>query len=153
MGGRLAFAWESPTWGGGIAFHQPDADGVTLARAYLVTVRQFADVLEQEMRRDPGADHDLTPAFGARRHAVGPGRYETLHHVGELDGHPVLTFSTPDVAALGLRPPAPAYVATIARGLRQAHDLSDPEIVDYLSGCPGIAGAQETLDLAEAITR
>lgn len=123
MGGTLAFAWESPTWGGGIAFHQPDACGTTLARAYLVTVRQFADVLEQEMRREPGTDHD---------------------------GRPVLSFSTPDVGALGLRAPAPAYVATIARGLRQAHGLADEEIVDYLLACPGVAGALSPSELLAA---
>ncbi len=141
MGGTVVFAWESPTWGGGIAFHQPDAEGTTLARAYLVTVRQFADVLEQEMRRDPGVDHDLATVVAGARHAVGPGRYETLHLAGELDGRPVLTFSSPDVEALGLRAPAPAYLATIARGLRQAHGLTDEEVVDYLLGCPGITGA------------
>lgn len=152
MGGTLAFAWESPTWGGGIAFHQPDAQGTTLARVYLVTVRQFADVLEQEMRRDPGADHDLAAVVGGRRHAVGPGRYETLHLAGEVDGRPVVTFSSPDVEALGLRAPAPAYVATIARGLRQAHGLAEEQILDYLLGCPGVTGALSRSDLAAALS-
>ena len=152
MDGTLAFAWESPTWGGGIAFHQPDGDGRTLARAYLVTARQFADVLEQEMRRDPGVDHDLGAVVGGARHAVGPGRYETLHLAGELDGRPVISFSSPDVDALGLRAPAPAYVATIARGLRQAHSLTDQQIVDYLLTCPGVNGALSRRDLLAALT-
>lgn len=139
MGGRVVFAWESPTWGGGVAFHEPDADGETLARAYLVTVEQFADVLEQEMGRDPGVDHDLQEVLAGGRQAVGPGHYETVHLAGELDGRPVLTFSTPDVEPLGLRAPAPAYLATIARGLRQAHDLPDDELADYLLDCRGTA--------------
>jgi hypothetical protein len=153
MPGRLAFAWESPTWGGGIAFHQRDVPGTTLARAYLVTVRQFVDVLEQEMRRDPGVDHDLAPVIGGERHAVGPGRYETLDRVGELDGRPVLTFSSPDVLALGLRAPAPAYLATIARGLRQAHGLADEEVVDYLAGCPGVHGKLARAEVAAAVAQ
>ncbi|MGZ8588911.1 MAG: histone deacetylase [Actinomycetota bacterium] len=152
MGGTLAFAWTSPTWGGGIAFHQPDAEGTTLARAYLLTVRQFADVLEQEMRREPGVDHDLTPVVDGLRHAVGPGRYETLHLAGELAGRPVVTFSSPDVEALGLRAPAPAYVATIARGLRQAHGLADDEIADYLLGCPGVDGALSRSELVAVLS-
>ena len=151
MGGSLAFAWESPTWGGGIAFHQPGTDGTTLARAYLVTARQFADVLEQEMRREPGVDHDLGAVVGGARHAVGPGRYETLHLAGELDGRPVISFSAPDVEALGLRPPVPAYLATIARGLRQAHGLSDRAIADYLLGCPGVRGNLSPAEVTAAV--
>ena len=69
MAGRLTFAWESPTWGGGIAFHEPDADGSVLACAYLVTAGQLSDVLEQEMWREPGADLDLSEVVAARRHA------------------------------------------------------------------------------------
>jgi len=138
MAGRLAFGWDSPTWDGGIAFHEPEGQGTVLARVYLVTSRQFADVLEQEMRREPGADHDLTEVLARRRHAVGPGRYETQHLVGELEGRPVVTFSAPDVDALGLRAPAPAYLATMARGLRATHDLTDAEVADYLLGCRGI---------------
>lgn len=137
MRGALVFAWESPTWGGGIAFHDADAAGEVLARAYLLTTRQLSDVLEQEMRRLPGADHDLSPLLAGGQHRVGPGRYETLRVVGALDGRPVVTFSCTDPGSLGLRPPAPAYVATLARGLRAAHGLTDPQIEAYLSRCPG----------------
>ena len=90
------------------------------------------------MGREPGIDHDLAGRCSpARRHTVGPGATETLHLAGRLDGHPVLTFSTPDVEPLGLRPPAPAYVATMARGLRETHDLDDDALVDYLLACRG----------------
>jgi hypothetical protein len=153
MAGRVTFAWRSPTWGGGVAFHDPDAGGETLARAYLVTAEQFADVLEQEMGREPGVDHDLAEVLSGGRHAVGPGRYETVHLAGELDGRPVLTFSTPDVEPLGLSAPAPAYVATMARGLREAHDLADHEVADYLLDCRGAApdwSREELLELLAA---
>lgn len=138
MRGSLVFAWESPTWGGGIAFHEPDRAGEVLANAYLLTERQLGDVLEQEMRRDPGADHDLATLLAAGHHTVGPGRYETLRVVGSLDDRPVVTFGCADACALGLRAPAPAYVATIARGLRSAHGLSDAEISAYLAQWPGM---------------
>jgi hypothetical protein len=151
MAGRLTFAWESPTWGGGIAFHEPDADGTVLTCAYLVTAGQLSDVLEQEMWREPGADLDLTELLETRRHVIGPGRYETLHLAGELDGRPVVTFSTSDVDALGLRPPAPPYVATIARGLRRTHELGDDEIVDYLLACRGVQPAWDRASLLEAV--
>ncbi|MFC7493429.1 MULTISPECIES: histone deacetylase [unclassified Nocardioides] len=151
MAGRVHFAWRSPTWGGGVAFHDPDADGETLARAYLVTADQFADVLEQEMGREPGVDHDLSEVLAGGRHAVGPGHYETVHLAGELDGRPVLTFSTPDVEPLGLRAPAAAYVATMARGLRQAHELDDVDLADYLLDCPGAAPAWTRDELLELL--
>ena len=137
MRGRLVFAWESPTWGGGIAFHDAAGDGEVLARAYLLTTRQLSDVIEQEMRRPPGADHDLGPLLAAGRHELGPGRYETLRVVGLLEDRPVVTFGCDDPWSLRLRPPAPAYVETIARGLRAAHEMSDAEIEAYLSSCPG----------------
>lgn len=143
--GGVVFAWESPTWGGGIAFYDAEADGAVLARGYLVTAAQFADVLEQEMWRQPGADHDLAGLFRRGRHQIGPGRYETLHLVGELDGRPVLTFSAADVDALGVRPPADAYVVTMARGLCDAHGLSVEEAVDYLLRCRGIGRSREEL--------
>ena len=152
MAGRLAFAWESPTWGGGIAFHEPDASGSALATVYLVTAGQLADVLEQEMWREPGTDLDLTEVICTGRHALGPGRYETLHLAGELEGRPVVTFSASDVEALGLRAPAAPYVATIARGLRTAHGLTDDQIVDYLLGCRGVDLAWDRTSLAAAVT-
>ena len=155
--GQLTFAWDSPTWGGGIAFHEP-ADtaagdtGVVLARAYLLTTRQLADVLEQEMWRSPGADHDLAEVLRTRRHVLGPGRYETLHLVGELDGRPVLTFSAEDVAALGVRAPAAAYLGTMVRGLRQAHGLADDAVVDYLLSCRGTDLAWDRTTLAALVS-
>lgn len=144
--GGLAFAWESPTWGGGIAFYDAAAPGAALARAYLLTAGQLADVLEQEMWRGPGAELDLDVLVRDGMHTVGPGRYETLHLVGEIDGRPVVTFTAPDVDALGLRPPADAYVATIARGLCEAHALSQTAVVDYLLGCRGIGRTRDELD-------
>jgi hypothetical protein len=132
MPGRLVFAWHSPTWGGAIAFHDPAGDGRVLATAYLLTRRMFSDVLEQEMWREPGPDHDLTEVLASRRHELGPGRYETLHLTGELDGRPVLTFTAADPSALEPGQPAPAYLATMARGLRAVHGLTDEQVDTYL---------------------
>ena len=151
MSGRLVFAWESPTWGGGIAFHEPDSEGSVLAHAYLVTAGQLSDVLAQEMWREPGDDLDLTEVVRSRRHVIGPGRYETLHLAGELDGRPVVTFSASDPESLGLRAPAPPYVVTIARGLRQSHHLTGEEIVDYLLACRGVDLAWDRDSLAAAV--
>jgi hypothetical protein len=138
MPGRLVFAWHSRTWGGAIAFHDPDGGGEVLSTAYRLPPAAFSDVVEQEMWRDPGADHDLGEVLAHGRQVLGPGRYETLHRTGDLDGRPVLTFSADDPAALEPGEPAPAYVATIARGLRHTHGLADDEIVDYLLTAEGV---------------
>jgi hypothetical protein len=136
--GEMFFGWESPTWGGGIAFYDADAPGRTFASAYLVSEQQFADVAAQEMHREPGEDLDLAHVLEHARHEVGPGRYEALHLVGELDGRPVLTFTTPDPTALQRNPPSEPYVLMIARGLREAHRLSDAAIAAYLLARPGM---------------
>jgi hypothetical protein len=136
--GEMFFAWESPTWGGGIAFYDADSAGPTLARAYLVTEQQFADVAAQEMHRRPGEDLDLAHVLEHSRHDLGPGRYEALHLVGELGGLPVLTFTAPDPTALQGNPPVAAYLAMLVAGLREAHGLGDAEIVDYLAGRRGL---------------
>ena len=138
--GRLFFAGDSPTWGGGIAFYDPAGAGVVYARAYRITTEQFSDLAAQEMRRDPGAELDLCQVLAQRRHSYGPGRYETLYLVGELDDLPVLTFTAPAGHGLRPNPPAPAYLATIRRGLRECHGLSDAAASDYLAAAQGDDG-------------
>ena len=66
--GRLFFAGDSPTWGGGIAFYDADGEGTVYARAYRITTEQFSDLAAQEMRRDPGVELDLSR--GARAAAA-----------------------------------------------------------------------------------
>lgn len=132
--GRLFFGWQSPTWGGGIAFYDAEGAGSVYARAYRITHEQFSDLAAQEMRRAPGSDLDLSQVLADRRHSYGPGRYETLHLVGELEGLPVLTFTAPRDHGLLPNPPTPAYVATIVRGLRECHELTEQQARAYLAG-------------------
>ena len=118
--GRLSFAWESPTWGGGIAFFSPSPAGAVRATAYLVTTRQFSDVFAQEMWREPGVDLDLAPLLAGGSHAVGPGRYETLHLAGTVDELPGADVQLPstwrrwpcDLPPRRTSPPWPAAFAT-----------------------------------------
>lgn len=137
--GRMFFGWESPTWGGGVSFLDADADDTAYGRAYLLTEAQFADVAAQEMHQEPGQDLDLAHVLEHRRHALGPGRYETLHLLGELEGTPMLTFTADDPRSLGLNPPVPAYLAILARGLRDTHGLDEDAVVEHLVTRPGMA--------------
>ncbi|MEI2777914.1 MAG: histone deacetylase [Tetrasphaera sp.] len=138
--GQIRFAWESPTWGGGIAFLDPGTDGHALARAYLVTADQFVDIATQEMHRQPGEDDiDLRPVLQKGRHAYGPGRYETLHLLGRLDGAPLLTFSADEPRELPLNAPGPAYLRILAAGLHEAHGLTPREVAAYLLTRPSVS--------------
>lgn len=150
--GEMFFAWESPTWGGGIAFYDATSPGATLARAYLVTEQQFADVAAQEMHRTPGEDLDLSTVLARSRHDLGPGRYESLHLVGELEGHPVLTFTTPEPVALQRNSPTRPYLEMIARGLSETHELDVDSIVDYLAARPGTSPGWDADALRPLVT-
>ncbi|MCW2759627.1 MAG: hypothetical protein JWO46_3373 [Nocardioidaceae bacterium] len=137
LAGQMFFGWESPTWGGGISFLDPAADGEAYATAYLLSAGQLADVAAQEMHRDPADDLDLATVLAERRHELGPGRYETLVLVGEIDGLPVLTMTAADVEHLPRNAPSGAYLATVVRGLRDVHGLSDDAVTEHLLGREG----------------
>jgi hypothetical protein len=139
--GGVYFATESPVWGGGRAFFDPELPGVAHARAYLITEKQFADVREQEMYREPGTDLDLREVLANGRARLGDGRYETLIHLGDHDDHPMLTFTAP--WSFGQEPlvaPTPPYLRMLGHGLLSAHGWSLREAAGYLAGLPGAAG-------------
>lgn len=136
--GGIYFATESQVWGGGRAFLDPELPGPAALRAYLITAEQFADLVAQEMYRVPGADLDLREVLGTGRSALGPGRYETLLHVGDLDGYPVLTFTAPwsraDVEALA---PSASYLRMLLGGLLEGQDWDLATAAAYLAARPG----------------
>ncbi|WP_422737331.1 histone deacetylase [Micromonospora sp. WMMD729] len=147
MPGGIYFAGESGAWTGGMAFYDPELPGAAAARAYLVTVEQFTDIAAQEMYRPTGDTDDLLPgtsgaidaAVAHGRATLGPGRYETLVCPGRRAGVPMLTFTAPEPAsAVPHRPPAPAYLGMIARGLHESHGWPAERIADYLARRPGV---------------
>lgn len=149
--GGLVFSGESAVWGGGRAFYDLDALGVVAGRGYLLTVEQLGDVAAQEMYREPGSAlaRDLAAALDEVEsvRVLGPGRYETIARVGELDGVPMFTVT--DVNASELEPSAPsaAYLRWIASGLREAHAWNAAQVADYLAAARGVVGAWERDDL------
>ncbi len=139
--GTVYFAGESPVWGGGVAFYDPDDRGPCAgapARAYLLTIQQFADVAAQEMNRRPHEGGPLESALESGlpggRYEAGPGAYETLVSVGRRDGAPMVTFTAPYGGdAVAHTRPSPAYRRMIARGLRESHDFDDEHIDAYFT--------------------
>jgi hypothetical protein len=148
LAGTVHFAWDSPTWGGGIAFYDPRRPGPSAGRAYRLTRGQLADVLAQEMHREPGADVDLTDLLAAGTAVLGIGRYETLHVVGDLDGEPVVTFTAPADAVPPRAPTAP-YLAVMGAGLLEC-GWTPSRAAAYLAARPG-AGPAWTPSAVEAL--
>jgi hypothetical protein len=139
--GGIYFATHSEVWGGGRAFYDWRLAGTAAARGYLITARQFSDLVAQEMYREPGVDIDLRPVLALGHHELGPGRYETLLHVGELDGYPVLTFTAPWGAEdVEWTAPSGPYLRMLRDGLRESYGWEVPCAARYLAGLPGARG-------------
>jgi hypothetical protein len=135
--GALYFAGSSPQWGGGVAFYDHEAEGgPTAARAYLVTAEQFADVAAQEMYRvpqegDPLEEVVLAGIDGGTHHA-GPGHYETLVEVGQLDGAPMLLFTAPHgIDHVAHTQPSAAYLAMLVTGLEESRGWDERAVSAY----------------------
>lgn len=152
--GSVYFAWESPTWGGGIAFYDPSGEGTSAGRAFLLTSGQLSDLHAQEMHRAPGTDLDLTGLAAEGSAVLGPGRYESLHVVGRLDGAPVVTFTSSWRAdEIPYNAPVAAYLSTMARGLAEGWSWGPDQIIDYLLARPGIGDAWDRGALRSALAR
>lgn len=134
--GRLLFGRSSSGWGGGgIAFLDAGAGEEVLGRLWLITADQFTDVASQENGHPvpPEASDPAAVAPGGHLD-VGPGWYGRLFHLGAgPDGHPILTFTCPDAAAVPRRAPHPTYREVIARGLTEAWGLTAAEATAYLA--------------------
>lgn len=152
--GALYFATESPVWGGGRAFYDPQGEGRLYARAHLVSASQFADIAAQEMYREPGQDLDLGEVLAAGVARLGSGRYETLVCAGRLDGIPVLTFTAPWSAdETAPVPPSREYVRFLASGLLEAGAWDAAAVAAYVASSRGAAGQWSERAIRELIER
>lgn len=151
--GGIVFASESGVWGGGMAFFDRGLPGVAACRAYLVTADQFGDIAAQERRRPPGGEfaRDLAGLLPDVETVVatGPGHYETVVRLGELDGSPMFTITHHDVPSLPLAAPTAAYLQWISAGLREAHGYDEARIARYLGAAPGVAGVWSEKEIEE----
>ncbi len=154
--GALLFAGESGVWGGGMAFFDPQGAGSVACRAHLLTAEQFADVVAQEMRLEPGGEfaQALATVLPEVRelHRMGPGRYETVVRLDTRDGVPLFTVTNGDVRGLELAAPTLPYLRSIATGLREAHGWDDARIASYLAAAPGASGSWTSETVLDALT-
>jgi hypothetical protein len=142
--GRLCFGGVSPTWGGGLAYLDPDADGTARGRGYLLTAGQLRDVAAQEARVAVGSGPALTREAGSWGEADPPA-YEHVAGLGERDGHPMFTLTTR--RRMPPAPPAPAYVGTIVAGLLEAYGGSPADHAAYLMDAGGVADGWTAAEL------
>jgi hypothetical protein len=128
--------------GAGLGFESAVLDVAShVGSAYLITSQQFSDVAAQEMYREPGADLDLAEVIAAGSVQVGPGRYETLVHVGQNEQAPMLTFTAPwGIDDVQLLSPSDKYLRMLGRGLCDAHGWDSEKAATYLAGLPGARG-------------
>ena len=159
-GARPHFALTSRVWNGGIAFIDPTGEdnAIGLGKAYRIGTHQFDDVVLQENGGFPFRPEpiDLDEVLQKGKSEIGPGCYETLLHIGDYDGAPVLTFTAPfDVNGavtktgrttgrtgkvtipVRTNKPSPAYLQMIGSGLGEAFGMDEVAQADYLRGCPG----------------
>jgi hypothetical protein len=142
----LYFAgWSDRAWGGTAAgFITLEAQASpALARAYLITLPQFQEVVRQENRNVADADDVRVHIEKARTHGhvrmLPMGYYSELIYCGRRDGYPMLSF-TASQNRTDFRPPSPAYLRTIRSGLHESHGLTTGDAVAYLKDRPGVLG-------------
>lgn len=153
---RMYFAGASRTWGGAVAFIDPDHDAEqrTLARLYRLSWQQLEDVVAQENGQRRGAVHLDPDVLELGRVELDAGWYGLVllvtHEWGEPilvdDEHAITVTARPGRLEPGL--PSPAYLRHLVRGLRESHGLSDERILDYLLDRPGIKGRSTVEDLS-----
>ncbi len=145
----LRFAGASG-WGGGVAFVDPEpSQGTrTLARLWLLTVGQVADLIASE-RGATVEPLDLDALARDGRVEVGFGNYGRVVRCDAVDDRPVLTITG---APEGTAAPALPYLRTIADGLAEAHGLDIAAAAAYLAAVPGAAGHWTPEALREALT-
>jgi hypothetical protein len=147
----LAFAQRSRRWGGGVAFvgRRPVPSPVTRVRLHLITAGQLGDVCAQE--NGVGAVVvDWDRLRGGEAVEATAGWYGVLVPCGTVEGRLVVTFTAPwELGDVPATRPSPAYLATMAVGLRETFGLSARQVAEELAGVPGIAGeltVEELLD-------
>jgi hypothetical protein len=153
----LYFAgWSDRAWGATAAgFITLEAQASpALARAYLITLPQFQEVVRQENRNVAGVDDVRLNIEGARKHGhvrmLPKGYYSELIYCGRRDGYPMLTFTASENRTDFGRP-SPAYLRVIFSGLQESHGLTTADAVQYLKDRPGVLGHWSAGQLVEML--
>lgn len=142
--GTPLFGGESLTWGGGFALY--DAGTTPATSSYmigsLISWQQLADITAQEMHREPGSvELDRATLQVGRTQVIDPASpYGAVVGLGEHEGLPICTVTTPRPTEAVRREPTAAYLAVIMRGLTRDCGLDVQASAAYLASWDGIGG-------------
>ncbi|MCA0970712.1 hypothetical protein LCM20_08940 [Halobacillus litoralis] len=141
MNHQLYFAKEAARWnGGGVGFIAGEEDDSyeTYSNMYLITREQFLDVVAQENGLDE-FEMDFEEVMEKGSEKVQESWYGNILYLGDEDGYPVFTFTSPyPIAPDEVKKPSVEYLSTIIGGLKKGVGLSDDEIVAYFMEVPGV---------------
>ena len=148
---RLVFAGRSSRWGGSPAFlHLEHGSGSAIIRRWLVTAEQFEDVAAQENGMEPGSlTIDIEALVTAGVVDITDRWYGKALCLGQVDGHPVVTF-TGTRAGLESGPPSASYLGTIVGGMVHG-GLSTDEIVATILEADGVVPTWTAASIAELV--
>lgn len=142
----LRFAGVSKDHGGPAAAlaAQRDETVQTLGRLWLLKPAQVLHLLRQDAG-DPELALDLSALAAAGVQELAGVR---LLHLGQRDGHPMLTW-TPRIVD-PVAPPAHPYLSALVAGLIETYALNMQGVRKYLLKTPGIAGVWDGRPINDA---
>jgi len=128
---ELYFAKYSGLWDGGVCFIN-NLDSTTYFTLYLVSEDQFRDITFQEC----GFEKDKSKLeFKLKKNDFvfnNEKWYGKILYIGELDGYPIYSITSPKDYTEELNQPSSYYLYHIIKGLNKNHNLSEDEIKRYL---------------------
>ena len=152
---EMYFAQKAPTWNnGGICFLNPEKNAAanTLGRTYLINSEQFIDLVKQELNFEGEIHIDFEElAENGSYNCLNDGRYGLLLYLGEIDGAPIVTFTSEVYLQNEINKPDKEYLRTIIRGIREIYTLSDLEILEYLQQKKGIENLFSINELLDVV--
>lgn len=152
---ELYFAKRSKTWSaGGVAFIKPDESSHTLGKMYLISAEQFTELVKQEIRFAGEFKPDLALAVKNGHLITKPETwYGKILYLGRNQELPMFSFTNIDFLEKEINAPDKYYLKNIILGLKETYDLSEKQILEYLSCKRGIQGNISEKDLITIIKK
>ena len=147
---QLYFAGESTAWTGGVAFVKPVPGFSSLARAYLIPLRQLQHVVCQKNQVPKLSPLPIDEAVknGTAQIPGVSSSYDQIVYLGHRSRTPVVTITTSKPKKVNA--PAAAYLIHIISGLRSMR-YSHDQIISYLRSTPGASKRYSTRELKSLI--
>lgn len=138
---ELYFARYSRNWNdGGVAFvktkFEPQVQ--TLGRMYLITKKQLKDVARQENSKEerPNINYEMATDRGSLI-LYEKSWYGNLVYLGKQSGFPIFTLTNENNEQDETKPSV-EYLTTIAKGIKETHNSTAMEVVDYFMSKAGV---------------